>query len=131
MFLILVAGCSRQNITGNTVNNVNNTNVNPCKDISVKANIVNINQEKKWVSVKLNNDGNNEINSILIKILGEKLIAKVKKPLSIGENRVETTNYGNLVNNSIGLEIVPLTKIGDIEITCSTKGIVLYKKATK
>lgn len=126
--LILIVGCSKQNINGNTVSNISNTIVNPCKDVSLKANIVNVNQEKNWVSVKISNSGNSDIDSILVKILGDKLTAKVKKPLIIGETRVETTNYAKLVNGSIGLEIVPIKKIGNTEISCSTKTLVLYKK---
>ena len=126
--LVLTVACSRQNITGNTVNTISNININPCKDISLKANIVNINQEKRLVSVKLINDGNSDIDSILIKLLREKLVAKVKKHLAVGETRVETTNYEKLINESLGLEVVPITKIGNTEISCSTKGVVLYKK---
>ena len=124
IILILILGCSRQNITDNTVNNIN---VNPCKDISLKANIVNINQEKGLVSVKLSNSGTSDIDSVLIKILENNLVAKVKKPLIIGESRVETTNYGRLINDSVGLEVIPIKKIGNTEISCSTKTLILYK----
>jgi len=126
--LVLIVGCSKQNININPVGNISNTIVTPCKDVSLKANIVNVNQEKSWVSVKISNTGNSNIDSILVKILGDKLTAKVKKPLIIGETRVETTNYAKLVNGSIGLEVVPIKKIGNTEISCSTKTLVLYKK---
>jgi len=129
---ILIAGCSKQNTEEKNIGVVDNINtVKNCDDISLKANIVNVNQEKKWVSVKLNNTGKSDIDSMLIKILSdENLIAKVKKPLIAEEARVETTNYGNIIDD-IGVEVIPLIKINNQEVSCSSKGLILYKKLTK
>ena len=124
--LFILAGCSSKE----KVNVVQDSNItiNPCSSVSLKAEVVNVNQEKKWVSVKLSNDGNRNIDETIIRILsGKRLTAKVKKSLFAGETRVETTNYGNLEGDSIGLEVMPLIKIGSIEIACSTKGLILYK----
>ncbi len=127
--LILIAGClSREKVKEININ----TNVKTCDDVSLKASIVNINEEKRWVSVKISNTGNSDIDSIIINILSdEKLRATINRPLAIGETKVETTNYGNLDSDNIGAEIIPLIKFQDKLISCGTKGLILSKKFAK